>query len=238
MNMSDELIAIRRSLRLFKAYAVSMTAAFAILFLGAFMQTARTQEFDEITVKRIRIVDGKATVRVLMGADYKKDCPGVFFFNEKGHENGAFCNRSTRDENGQIQASSLLAMDQFENDQVVALGYSHTGDQKRMGLTITDRPDTLTSQAAKLLEELRVALQSVKSDAEAQALRRDYSSRIPAREWVARRLFAGRDVEGSSLLTLSDADGKARLRLQVDKLGKASITFLDSAGRAVRTIEP
>jgi hypothetical protein len=39
---------------------------------------------------------------------------------------------------------------------------------------------------------------------------------------VARRLFAGRDKEGTSLVTLSDADGKPRLRLQVDKAGTAS----------------
>ncbi len=63
-------------------------------------------------------------------------------------------------------------------------------------------------------------------------------ARIPGRDVVARRLFAGRDVEGSSLVTLSDPDGKPRLRLQVDKLGQASIVFLDPSGKVVRTIKP
>jgi hypothetical protein len=45
-------------------------------------------------------------------------------------------------------------------------------------------------------------------------------------------------VEGSSLVTLSDRDGQPRLQLKVDSLGKASITFLDSSGRVVRTIKP
>jgi hypothetical protein len=129
-------------------------------------------------------------------------------------------------------------MDLFKSDEVIRLGYDHTGDQKRQGLVISDRPDVLSPQAEELLKALGKALQSAKSEAERQALRRDYLSRMPAREIVARRLFAGRDVEGSSLVTLSDPDGKPRLRFQVDKLGRASITFLDQSGRAVRTIKP
>jgi hypothetical protein len=89
-----------------------------------------------------------------------------------------------------------------------------------------------------LLNDLRLVLQSAKSDDEAQAIRKEYLSKLPAREIVARRLFAGRDVEGASLVTLSDPDGKPRLQLKVDSLGKASITFLDTFGRVVRTIKP
>lgn len=55
---------------------------------------------------------------------------------------------------------------------------------------------------------------------------------------MARRFFAGRSADGSSLITLSDPDGKPRLRFQVDKSGKASIQFLDEKERVVRTIKP
>jgi hypothetical protein len=48
----------------------------------------------------------------------------------------------------------------------------------------------------------------------------------------------GRDVEGAAQLTLSDPDGKPRMQLKVDNAGKASITFLDSSGKVVRTIKP
>ena len=236
--MNDELVTIKKSLRMIKAYAVLMTALFMALCFSAFTQSGAKQNFEEITAKRIKIVDANGTPRVLMGADYKKDCPGVFFFNEEGHESGAFCYHAKRDKDGKIDAYSLLTMDQFKSDQVVVLEYDHLGDQKRQGLTINDRPDRLSPQAEKLLEELRQALQIAKTEAEAQAIRRDYLSRIPAREIVARRLFAGRDVEGSSLVTLSDQDGTARLRLKVDKNGQASITFLDPTGRAVKTIKP
>jgi len=61
---------------------------------------------------------------------------------------------------------------------------------------------------------------------------------VPARDWVARRLFAGRDVDGASQVTLSDPDGRPRLRLRVDSLGRASIAFLDTAGRTLRIFTP
>jgi hypothetical protein len=119
-------------------------------------------------------------------------------------------------------------MDQFKDDQIVVLDYYHAGSEKRYGLTVNDRPDQLSERAAKLLDTLRRELQTAKSTADAQLIRRKYLSRLPAREIVARRLFAGRDTAGSSLITLSDQNGKPRLRLQVDKLGEASIVFLDS----------
>jgi hypothetical protein len=39
-------------------------------------------------------------------------------------------------------------------------------------------------------------------------------------------------------VTLSDPDGRAKLRLEVDSLGAASIQFLDDAGDVVRMITP
>jgi hypothetical protein len=50
------------------------------------------------------------------------------------------------------------------------------------------------------------------------------------------RLYAGRARNGSSLVTLSDALGRVRLRLSVDSLGKASIDFLGDKGQVVREI--
>lgn len=116
------------------------------------------------------------------------------------------------------------------------------GTRSDTELTINDRPDVLSRQADEIISALGKALQqaqrSGKSTAEMDAIRRDYLSRIPAREIVARRLFAGRDVEGASLVTLSDPDGKPRLRLKVDSGGQASIVFLDPTGRVVKTIKP
>lgn len=230
---------LEKEVRLLKVYTVVTTLLLGVFVLTAFTQQIRKQNFEEITAKRIVIVDSNGKSRVLMGADLKgANLGGLLFFNEEGTEAGGLLYNGKRDAEGKIDAGALLTMDLFKSDEVIRLGYDHSRDQKRQGLVISDRPDVLSPQAEELLNDLRKALQSAKSEAERQALRREYLSRMPAREIVARRLFAGRDVEGSSLVTLSDPDGKPRLEFQVDKLGRASITFLDPSGRAVRTIKP
>jgi hypothetical protein len=200
----------------------------AVFVLTAFTLQSGKQNFEEITAKRINLLDSTGKIRVRLGGDLGNRA-GILFYNDEGTESGGLLYSGKRDKDGKIDAFSLLTMDQFKSDQIVVLDYAHTGDRKRYGLTINDRPDVMSAQANEIIRELGQALkqadQAGKSNAEMEALRREYLSRIPAREIVARRLFAGRDAEGSSLVTLSDLDGKPKLRLQVDKLGHTSITF-------------
>jgi hypothetical protein len=60
---------------------------------------------------------------------------------------------------------------------------------------------------------------------------------VPPDQVAARRLFVGRDRSKAALVDLSDRRGKPRLRLMVDSLGNASISFLDENGVVVRTIQ-
>ena len=239
--MDSDITRIKKSLRFLKVYALLMTVLFIVMAFSGFTQSALKQNFDEITAKQIILTDSNGKIRVRLGGDLGKR-GGILFYNDEETEAGGLLYSGKRDKDGKIDAFSLLTMDQFKSDQVVVLAYDHNGDRKRYGLTINDRPDVMSAQADEIIRELGKALsqaeQSGKSSAEMDALRREYLSRIPARDIVARRLFAGRDVEGASLMTLSDPDGKPRLRLQVDKLGQASISFLDPSGRAVRTIKP
>jgi hypothetical protein len=235
--MNNELATVKKSLRLIKAYALLMTALFIVICFSGFTQSGPKQNFEEITAKRINIVDSTGKTRVILAGEFPKpraNLAGLIFNNEDGYEAGGLVYSGKRDKDGKIDEGSILTFDQYRSDQIVALGYEHTGDHKQQGLTINDRPDTMSDQVKEFLRVLQLA----KSPAEAESIRKDYMSRIPGRDIVARRLFAGRDVEGASLVTLSDQDGKPRLRLKVDKLGQASITFLDPSGRVVRTITP
>jgi hypothetical protein len=255
---------IEREVRFLKIYAITSTLIFGVFVLTAFTLKNGEQKFDEITTNRIKFVDpdgkerarmgvqsandgapgvlfydsaGKARVRI--GAEIgKSSLAGLVFYNEDQTEAGVLAYDGKRDKDGKIDATSLLTMDQFKSDEVIRLVSDQQGDQKRLGLLITDRPDTMSPQAERLINDLRVALQSVKSEAEAQAVRKEYLSRLPARELGARRMFAGRDVEGTSQVTLSDPDGNPRLQMKVDKQGRARIDFLDAAGKVTRTIKP
>jgi hypothetical protein len=235
--VKNELTTVNDTLRIVKLYAFATVVVFLITVVSGFARSK--PDFNSITAREIILVDSTGKGRIRISGDLKRGgLAGLIFYNEDGTEAGALAYRGTRRKDGSITAGSLLTMDQFKDDQIVVLDYYHDGDQKRQGLTVSDRPNQLSVQAKELLDTLRRELQAARSAAEAQTIRRKYLAHLPARELVARRLFAGRDTAGSSVVTLSDQDGKPRLRLQVNKLGDASIVFLDSAGLPVRTIKP
>ena len=220
-----------------KGYTAVTTVLLLVISAGAFTAGRRTAEFDEITVKKITVVDDEGRARVLLAGGYgprRADLAGLLFINQEGVEAGGLVYTGTRDSTGAVSAGAILTFDQFENDQIVALSYDHDGGRKRQGLTIQDRPDSLTD---RVIEAYR-AVESATSKEERDSLVEYHFSRIPRRELAARRLFVGRSWDQSSLVTLSDRDGQARLRLEVDSLGAASIQFLDDAGDVVRTITP
>jgi hypothetical protein len=208
-----------------------------VISAAAFAAGRRTAEFDEITVKKITVVDDEGRTRVLLAGGYgprRADLAGLLFINEEGVEAGGLVYTGKRDTAGSVNAGAILTFDQFGNDQIVALSYDQDGGRKRQGLTIQDRPDSLTER----LKEAYRAVESATSEEERDSLVEHYFSRIPRREIAARRLFVGRSWNQSSLVTLSDPDGRARLRLEVDSLGAARIQFLDDAGDVVRSITP
>jgi hypothetical protein len=230
--------ALESQVRTLKVWAY-LAPVLGALLLAAAQGPARAATFEEITAKRVSIVDASGKVRVLLAADYKADnSAGVYFFNHEGTEAGALAYNGKRREDGTIEAYSILTMDQFKSDEVVRLFHDQAGATKRQGLTISDMPDSLTARARQVLAELTAALQAAETSEERRAARQAHLARVPGREIGARRVFVGRDAEGASLVTLADLDGKPRLRLQVDKLGNASIAFLDESGRVIRTLTP
>lgn len=224
-------------MRLPMGYTVVTFVLLLVISAGAFTAGRRTAEFDEITVRKVTVVDDQGRTRVLLAGDYgprRSDLAGLLFINQEGVEAGGLVYTGTRDSAGAVNAGAILTFDQFGNDQIVALSYDQAGGRKRQGLTIQDRPDSLSD---RLIEAYR-AIESATSEEERDSLADYHFSRIPRREIAARRLFVGRSWNESSLVTLSDRDGRARLRLEVDSLGAASIQFLDDSGDVVRTITP
>jgi len=150
---------------------------------------------------------------------------GLLFFNDQGTENGGLIFDGAR-RDGRVTSSGHLSFDQFEQDQVVTLDQSENDGRRWAGLGVADRPvqplDVATlSRAATThdpTEQTRL-MDSLKAQSGHQ------------------RVFVGKQDEASRVI-LKDAQGRDRLRLEVTAPGKASITFLDETGRAVRTYGP
>jgi len=224
-------------MKLLQLHAAVSTPLLIVLSVAAFSERQASTRFDEITVGKINVVDSAGRTRVLLAGGYpprRAELAGLLFMNEDGHEAGGLVYAGTKDADGQIQAGAILTFDQYKNDQIVALQYEHSGSRKRQGLTIQERPDTLSD----ILKEAYRAIETAPTAELRDSLTKHYRARIPKEDFAARRLFLGRDFARASVVTLSDPTGRPRLRMEVDSLGKASITFLDEAGKPVRVITP
>jgi hypothetical protein len=216
-----------------RSYAIGAT----LLIGGVVLGSARPSDnlrLRELTVERITVVDTTGRERVLIAGSFpprRDPLAGLLFVNSDGGEAGGLVYRGAR-KNGRVSASGTLTMDQYNEDQVVALQYDQDGDRRSSGLTIVERP---TRMGPELGEFYRV-LDPMPEGPARDSIQRVLWGRVPLNQRSARRLFVGRDTSSTAMVELKDRAGVPRLRLAVDSLGTATISFLDGAGRVVKTI--
>ena len=129
-------------------------------------------------------------------------------------------------ENGMVTSGGHLSFDQYDQDQVVQLTHSQQGADRWAALVVSDRPD------APLDMEL---YQKTMALPDGQA-KQEEIKRLGELFGGKRRMFVGKDRDRNSAVVLNDAQGRARMRLQVSAGGEASIQFLDENGRVLRTV--
>ena len=236
--MSDP---IRRELRLIKAYAVAVTLLLGTLSVAAFRQATQKTRFTEIDVERINIVEPDGKLRMVIanrprsiGPIYKGKPfgypgggrPGIIFFNDEGTENGGLTFTGRRRDDGTYASSTGMSFDQFNSDEVLTLRYTDENGRKTTGISIADRDERDIYDLIMQRDSINKMTDSV---AKASALQQLFGPRngVPLQ---ATRVYLGRDRNKAAVLSLSDPNGKPRLRLRVDSLGKASVEFLDENG--------
>ncbi|MGH7503302.1 MAG: hypothetical protein ACREL7_16370 [Longimicrobiales bacterium] len=242
--MDDRL---RRELRLLKGYSLFLTVLIGALVLTAFRQ-GQNQRFAEIDVERINVVEPDGNYRMVIsnrarsiGPIYRGrpfgypggTRPGIIFFNDEGTENGGLTFSGQRRPDGTFTASNHLSFDQYEQDQIVVLNYTDDNGRRQMGLTIGDRADV---SIFDLVAE-RDSIRRMPAGPEREAALRRWAEPRDGVPLYAPRLFVGRDVARSALITLADPMGRTRLRMRVDSAGSPSLEFLDANG-AVTAVFP
>lgn len=223
------------SQRLLRGYAFASTALLVLAGLTAFRQPPRTMQLDELTVRRINVVDGSGRTRVILAGSFpprRTELAGLLFNNAEGTEAGGLVYRGRRLPDGRISASGTLTMDQYDDDQIVALQYTQEGLRRQQGLTVMDRPDSLTRETLAYYQKLDRMPPGPARD----SVLREFRANTPAEQLAARRVFVGRDTGKAAVLHLADRSGKPRLRIAVDSAGRASISFLDAQGRVTRVL--
>ncbi|HZE09138.1 MAG TPA: hypothetical protein VE110_10340 [Gemmatimonadaceae bacterium] len=219
-----------------KYYAIGTTALLLVAVLAAFRASRGAMTVDDLTVRRINVVDSTGRVRVILAGSFpprRTNLAGLLFTNQDGGEAGGLVYRGHRSPDGRVSAAGTITMDQYKEDQVVVLQYDQDGLRKQQGLVVSDRPDTL----GPALRNLYRVLDTFPSGPRRDSVQRALLAQVPTEQLPARRVFVGRDTTDAAVLNLSDRRGNPRIRLIVDSLGTGSIVFLDSHGQIVRKID-
>ncbi|HKV49682.1 MAG TPA: hypothetical protein VJO52_00635 [Gemmatimonadaceae bacterium] len=239
----ESFTALRRWLS-FRTYVVASTSIIGVLSLAAFTKATARPHFQEIDVERVNIVepDGKLRMTISDAARspgwmfHGKVVPGrpkgagMIFFNDEGEEDGGI-GFGGRTVDGKVHADGGIAFDHYESDETVTLRYSQNAGRTQSGLMITDRADVPILTVIDKQDSLRKMPTGAARDSAMKAFVENGGHPL-----AARRLFAGRDADQSSVVSLSDPQGHPRLRLMVDSTGAASIQFLDPDGHVTKTI--
>jgi hypothetical protein len=221
-----------------RAYSVFTSLLLVIIFLTAFTTSRLHQHMDELTVKRINIIEEDGTVRMVLsnkslqhpgridGEDFapRDRHAGILFFNDEGDECGGLIYGVTN-KNGKKDSGMSLTMDQYKNDQVMQI-LNHEvieGDKIRSsrGFMINDYPKgSHYSKTKKAMEEASTITDATQKRTRMMEIQKESGPRP--------LVFLGKSRDGSNGLFLNDAEGNPKLMIYVDAEGNPKIQTMDA----------
>ncbi|HKN76398.1 MAG TPA: hypothetical protein VJW94_14560 [Candidatus Acidoferrum sp.] len=230
------------SRRFLAAYSGFLTVIFALSILYGFARADAKQSFDEITVRRINVVEPDGTIRLVLtntanspGIYIKnKEYPhpngrksaGLLFFDEEGTEDGGLAYGISKDQNGKVIGSEgHLSFDQYMQDQIFTIDAGRDGDKKFSLLRMDDRGDYPITEALDAVTRIS-KLPENQHEAELKKFLETHPGDHP-------RVILGRARDGGSVLQLKDTEGRDRLVLRVAPDGTPKLQFLDATGKVV-----
>lgn len=248
--------------RFLVVYSMVVTAAFAATVLAGVFgggwtmrrvmagEQPKNAEFDQITVRRINVVEPDGTMRLVIsgkgefpGTMFRSkegrrsdrgSAAGMLFMNDEGTENGGMLFGGYKGKDGAPHSWGHLSFDEYEQDQTLSLDTEQDSEQRRKaGVRIFD------NGAGHITPEVMDAFEKVKSlpaktpeeQAAAQKAFAELLAKYPIRENM--RAYLGSEYDKGSVLRLKDAQGHDRIVLRVAADGTPTMQFLDAAGKAV-----
>jgi hypothetical protein len=190
---------------------------------------------DELTVKRLNVVEDDGTLRIVIGnSTHSRTAPmrgrlvehpgrnasaGLLFVNDEGTECGGLQYAGSRGAQGKEQMG-YLTVDDYEQNESVRLGMFQNGDVSQKFIEFTDRP---AWSIVNVIEETE-GLDPVA----AQAIFDRHFDEVDGRGRSRMRL--AREEDGSVRLVLRDGEGRDRLRFMVPAQGESVVEVVDPEG--------
>ena len=229
---------LRRDVRFLKLYSLCTTAFCAVLLLSGFGRQVERQEFAEIDVERINIVEADGTLRMVIsnqerqhpgivnGKVIQRDQPrppGMIFFNQLGDEMGGLV-FGANGENGHFGS---ITWDKVRNDQTI--GFRHLeGDNGAYStaLEMWQQPNIPSDVMMARYDSANALSDPEARDAAIEAMRE-------RGELTTRRLFFGKGRNDAMILDMRDVQGRSRIRMSVAPDGNPLLEFLDAEGEVM-----
>jgi hypothetical protein len=236
-----------KKINLLTGYAIISSLVFGTLILSSFGDKEKKEVFDEITVKRINVVDEKGEIRMVLsnkerqhsgrmnGKDWSKRerMSGMLFFNDEGDECGGLI-YSGKTTEGKTNSGMSITMDQYHEDQVIQIlnaeYYENGKSNIERGISINDFPVGSNIDERNLkLKELEKIENADERKQKIRAFMKQSSSK--------KRLFIGRTRGNSSGLFLADTNGQPRMMIYVDDKGNPKIETFNEKGEPINFLE-
>jgi len=223
-------------------YSGALTLAFVVTVFAGFTTGTHEPSFDQITVRRINIVEPDGTLRLVLSD--KSEFPGIIikgkehphpdrkaagmlFFNDEGTENGGLIFGGEK-KDGKGNSHGHLSFDAYEQDQTLSIDSSKEGDQSASSISMIDRPEYSIGELVAVEDRVK-DLPEARKNAEIEKFMKEH----PA---AHKRLFLGRAEDKSVSLRLKDTDGNDRAVLEVTADGSPVLRFLDKNGKVVSQV--
>lgn len=188
--------------------AVVSTVLLCVVVMGA---KKGIQEFDQLRVHRIDVVEPDGTLRMVISNHNKlppviikgkehaengepRPQAGMLFYNDEGTENGGLIFGGKMNAKGEVvDSGGSLSFDKYGAGQIMELAGVDDKDNKFAGLAV--------SQGGQ-------------------------------------RVWIGRGNSGVASVSLTDANGKNRIVMEVRSDGTPSLAFFDADGHLVQELAP
>jgi hypothetical protein len=227
---------VQVSQRFLVIYSGVLTVAFAATLLAAASAETKKADFDEITVKRINLVEPDGTLRlvisdkalfpglIIKGKEYPHDrsTAGMIFFNDEGTENGGLIFGGMKDKDGKVRSWGHLSFDQYMQDQVFTVDANEEDGKRQARMSFVDYPNYPITDVLAIMQKTS-ALPAEQREAELKKFFAEHGE-------PHQRLYLGRSGDRSVALRLKDTDGHDRIVIMVKPDGIPVIQFLDAQG--------
>lgn len=217
-------------------------AAFTLFtLLNSFRLEKKIENFDEINVKRINIIEKDGTIRMVIsnkelqhsgrmdGKDFEKRerQAGMIFFNDLGDECGGLVYAADKNKNGSVSSGMSMTFDKYRDDQVIQiLNAEEIKDGKTFserGFKVNDYSDE-TSLAKRIAFEKE--LEKITDEKEKKIKRREFYQKNGSKSL----LFLGKTSGNSQGLFIADQKGQPKMMIYVNEKGEPKIQTFNDKG--------